>query len=113
MSRENEMNWTTEKPDFACVFVARQLGSGNYDYSLWQFSWELGEPPEDGATGDDGYTQYYYLAWTDNDGDEYDNIDECNFDEYLVLARLPDIDGHQPAQAKDQTDTPEVSKETE
>lgn len=78
----SELNWTTERPDFACVFVGREAD----EYSLWQLVWNQGEPPEDDL---DSETKYFYLAWTEIDGMEWDDIAECVFDEYLVLKRLP------------------------
>lgn len=83
--------WTKERPNFACVFVGRSLGSGRHDFSLWEFGWTLGDPPEDADLSEHPDTTYYYLAWTDTDGNEYDDIEECNFDEYLVLAQLPTL----------------------
>lgn len=78
---------TKVKPDYACVFV----GKHGDEFSLWQFAWNLGDPPED-ADDDNEYTMYFYLAWTDNDGNEYDDIAECEFDEYIVLQKLPTMD---------------------
>lgn len=77
--------WTQTKPDYACIFVTKH----NSEYNIWRFCWEIGEPPED-ATDDD--MVYWYLAWTNQDGDEWDDITECDFDEYLVLEILPTMD---------------------
>ena len=77
--------WTQQKPDYACIFVTKHSG----EYNIWRFCWEIGEPPED-ATDDD--TIYWYLAWTNQDGDEWDDIAECDFDEYLILEILPTMD---------------------
>ena len=33
-------------------------------------------------------TRFYYLSWQTEDGDEWDEISECDFDEYLVLEKL-------------------------
>lgn len=85
------LEFTKTKPDFACVFVSKRVCSGYNEYAVWQFSWELGEASED-VTDDDGETLYFYLAWLDQDGDEFDDIAECDFDEYLVLDRLPTMD---------------------
>lgn len=78
--------WSTAKPDYACVFVGRR---GN-EYSLWNFVWIAGEAPEDFK----GYAEtiHYYLGWTDTDGNEWDDYDECKFDGYLVIAKLPTMD---------------------
>lgn len=83
------LEFTKTKPDFACVFVSKRLCSGYNEYAVWQFAWELGEAPED-ASDDD--TLYFYLAWLDQDGDEWDDIAECDFDAYLVLDTLPTMD---------------------
>ena len=80
------MEWQKEKPDFACVFVTRYEG----EYNLWRFTWEKGDPPEKAT--DEEETVYWYLAWNTNDGDEWDDINECDFDEYLVLEKLPDME---------------------
>lgn len=76
------IKWQKERPEFACIFLAKHNG----EYSIWEFSWEIGEPPED-ANDDD--TIYWYLSWTDKDGDEWGDIAECIFDEYLILELLP------------------------
>jgi hypothetical protein len=81
------MEWQKEKPDYACVFLTRHNG----EYSLWQFVWEIGEPPENEPRTDEE-SKYYYLAWVTNDGDEWDDIADCNFDEYLVLGKLKTMD---------------------
>ncbi len=82
--------WTKDKPDYACVFVTRQKDKHNiYSYEVWEFRWEIGEPPEDAETE----TTYYYLAWTDENGEEWDDIKDCNFNEYLVLEILHDMNG--------------------
>lgn len=79
--------WTTTKPDYACVFV----GKTGENYSLWRFEWQPGEAPEN-TTEDDCDTGYYYLAWIDDDGDEYDDIDECHCEKYLVIDVLPTLE---------------------
>lgn len=79
------LSWQKEKPDYACVFLTRYNG----EYNIWKFVWELGEPPE---TAEDQESKYYYLAWTDKDGDEWDDIEECTFDEYLILEILPTME---------------------
>ncbi|MCK9209243.1 MAG: hypothetical protein M0P61_00265 [Ignavibacteriaceae bacterium] len=77
--------WQKEKPNYACVFLTRYNG----EYNLWKFVWEPGEPPE---TEHDEESRYYYLAWTDKDGDTWDDIEECTYDEYLVLEKLPTME---------------------
>lgn len=80
MKIENPI-WQIDKPDYACIFLTRQYGY----YNLWEFSWEI----SDNDTQEYGD---YYLDWTDIDGDEWDDISNCNFDEYLILELLPSID---------------------
>ena len=80
------MKWQKEKPDYACTFLTREGGH----YTIWHFAWEVGEPPEDVEYEE--YTKYYYLAWLDQDGCEWDDIADCNFDEYLVLQRLKTLE---------------------
>lgn len=72
-----ELKWTQTKPDFACVFVSRR----DDDYHVWQFEW---------LEGEDDF--YFYLGWITDDGEEYDDIADCEFDEYLVLKLLPTMD---------------------
>ncbi len=79
--------WTKDKPDYACVFVTRDNGN----YNLWRFEWEIAEPPEDATDREEA--TYYYLSWATEIGEEWDSIDNCNFDEYLVLEILPDMNG--------------------
>ena len=76
-----ELRWTTERPDFACVFASKRRD----EYQIWRFCWEMDE-----STTDDEYG--YYLAWTTNEGDEWDEIEDCDFDEYLVLEILPTME---------------------
>lgn len=90
-TEDSQLKWQKEKPDYACIFLTRDNGH----YNVWEFAWQHGAPrnPEDAQYGNiDGETRYYYLAWLDNDGDEWDAIEDCNFDEYLVLRKLPTMD---------------------
>lgn len=85
--------WVAERPDYACVFVGKRTFKGQPEYSLWEFVWHQGEgdfEAEDFRETED--TIHYYLAWTYTDGDEWDDIEECNFDEYLVIAKRPTMD---------------------
>jgi len=68
-----ELRWTTKRPDFACVFVTKK----HDEYLIWRFCWE-----KDESIMDDEYN--YYLAWTTNEGDEWDEIEDCDCEEYLV-----------------------------
>ena len=83
--------WQKEKPDYACVFLTRHKYKDKHEYDIWEFAWTQGEPPED-REGDEDETRYYYLAWTDKDGEECDNIKDCQFDEYLIIEILPTMD---------------------
>lgn len=82
--------WVAVKPDYACVFV----GKRGDDYSLWEFVWVQSEGSDFEAEDfqETENTIHYCLAWCDKDGDEYDDIEECNFDEYLVIAKRPTMD---------------------
>ena len=77
-----ELRWTPSRPEFACVFATKH----GTEYDLWQFYWR-----EDKSTAEIGACNYY-LAWADNNCDEWDEIEDCNFDEYLVLEILPTIE---------------------
>jgi len=85
--------WTKQKPDYACIFLTKNKKSATIladsEYNIWCFCWEIGEPPVD--VSDEGIT-YWYLAWTDQEGNEWDDIAECDFDEYLILELLPTMD---------------------
>lgn len=83
-SRSSVYKWSKEKPDYACIFLTKH----NSEYNLWRFCWQIGEPSEDTK----GEAPYWYLAWTDQDGNEWDDISECNFDEYLILEILPTME---------------------
>lgn len=82
----NVPQWTTKKPDFACIFVSKKQYVHNnkkeYDYRLWMFAWELAEQTDDNRLS-------LYLTWQEASGGEWDDIDECDFDEYLILELLP------------------------
>jgi hypothetical protein len=71
---EKILCWTKQKPDKPCVFLTRIWDKKleKYDYYVWRF-----EKAE--CNGE------WYLAWLTEDGEEWDDISECNFDEYLIL----------------------------
>lgn len=83
-----KLNWQKEKPDYACVFFTKHKYKEEFEYNIWRFMWEYTEPLED----DDSETRHYYLAWINNEGDEWDDIEECNYDEYLVIEILPTME---------------------
>ena len=83
--------WIKEKPPYACVFLTRHKYKERFEYDIWEFAWTQGEPPGD-REGDEDETRYYYLAWTDKDGEEWDDIKDCDFDEYLIIEILPTMD---------------------
>ena len=68
--------WIKEKPDFACIFVGKKNG----EYITNSFFWTVGEDKNGEAAA--------YLAWLDQFGSEWDDYDECDFDEYLILKIL-------------------------
>lgn len=74
------LRWTKNKPNYACVFLTRD----NNEYDLWQFIWINSDVKED--------VVHYYLGWTDKDGEEWGDYEECNFKEYLVIDLLPTME---------------------
>lgn len=84
MKRPVKLKFVKERPDFACVFVARR----GDDYYIFRFEWRPTDY-EDIYKKED--IASYYLAWLDNYGIEYDDITECDYDEYLVLEILPNV----------------------
>ena len=84
--------WVKDRPDYACVFVTRHRykTKGEYNYSIWRFEWQQGEPPNNLET--DENTAYYYLAWNDDDGLEWDDMSGCDYEEYLVLEKLKTLE---------------------
>ena len=89
------MEWTEQKPDFACIFLTRDKYQDKFEYSLWEFAWEHGEPTKaelKALKEGEEETRFYYLSWCDYNGEEQGDISECNFEEYLVLENLPTMD---------------------
>jgi hypothetical protein len=80
-NKMKHLYWQNEKPMYACVFITKFNG----EYNLWKFCWEPGEH-------DDEDSIPFYLAWTNIDGDTWDDIEECTFDEYLILEILPTME---------------------
>lgn len=70
--------WTKEKPKYACIFLTRIKYKKEFSYNIWTFEWVKNEFDDD-----------YYLGWIDQDGDEFDDYNECIADGYLVLELLP------------------------
>ena len=70
------MNWIKEKPDYPCVFMTRGKVKNHYCYSIWRI--EKLDGAEDNT---------YYLGWLTEDGDEWDDIADMNFDEYLIIEK--------------------------
>lgn len=66
-----ELKWQETKPSAPCVFVTKYSG----DYYIWRFV--------DISTSDGTY-----LGWCTETGAEWDDISDCNFDQYLVLEWL-------------------------
>ena len=71
--------WTKEKPKEPCVFMTKMWNKslGIFDYNIWRF-----EKIKD----DDGW----YLGWLTEDGDEWDDIERCNYDEYYIIEYFKD-----------------------
>ena len=70
------MNWQKEKPNKPCVFISRHKSKllNGYHYDVWRLM------ESDG-----------YLGWFTEDGDEYDDYSECNFDEYMIIEELQEV----------------------
>ena len=63
-----------KKPDYPCVFATRWLTqNGDYAYHIYKF-----EIIREG--------EYTYMGWLDEDGIEWDDYDDCEFEEYLILS---------------------------
>jgi hypothetical protein len=77
--------WQKEKPDYACAFLTRHKWKERFEYDIWMFEWQHGENNDDEKT-------LYYLAWLDKDGSEWDDIADCNYDEYLIIEILPTME---------------------
>ena len=67
-------NWQKGRPTKPCVFMTRvwDKGLGIYDYNIWRFE----------KVDCDGE---WYLGWLTEDGEEWDDINDCNFDEYCII----------------------------
>ena len=63
-----------EKPSKPCVFLTRAWNDRlqKYNYDIWRFEWVE-------------FDDKRYLAWLTEDGEEWDDIKECNFDEYFII----------------------------
>lgn len=66
--------WTKEKPKEPCVFITRTWNADFkiFDYDIWRFKKIKCDSGE-------------CLAWLTEDGDEWDNIDNCSFDNYCII----------------------------
>ena len=87
-TNETVKEWTTQKPDFACVFLTRNKSQKRWEYDIYRFEWCQCDPPID--EGEE--TSYYYLAWLDKDGEEIDDIAECACKEFFIIETLPTMD---------------------
>lgn len=71
-----KLKWTTEKPNKPCIFVTKTKDVFRpYEYKVWSL---------EQVTTLDGE----YLAWFDDDGEEYDDFSSYDFDEYLIIEFL-------------------------
>ena len=67
-------DWQKERPTKPCVVMTRVWNKrlGIYDYNIWRFE----KVDCDGG---------WYLGWLTEDGEEWDDIKDCNFDEYCII----------------------------
>ena len=67
-------DWQKERPTKPCVVMTRVWNKrlGIYDYNIWRFE----KIDCDGG---------WYLGWLTEDGEEWDDIKDCNFDEYCII----------------------------
>lgn len=67
-------DWRKERPTKPCVFMTRVWNKnlGIYDYNIWRFE----KIDCDGG---------WYLGWLTEGGEEWDDINGCNFDEYCII----------------------------
>jgi len=73
------MEWTTNKPDFPCVFLCRSHSQNEWWYSLYLIK-------EEKCIDEDNV---YYLAWCDYEsGEELDDLEELSAEEYLIIELL-------------------------
>ncbi len=72
------MKWIKEKPNYPCVFMTRVYNQGLkiFDYNIWRIEKVWGIKDNE-----------YYLGWLTEDGDEWDDIADMNFDEYFIIER--------------------------
>ena len=91
LKREILKEWTTQKPDFACVFLTRHKYLDQWEYEIYRFEWCKCDPPIDPLIEGEE-TRYYYLAWLDKDGEESDDIAECACKEFFIIETLPTMD---------------------
>ena len=70
----SRLDWQKERPNEPCVFITRVWNDKfrMYDYDIYRFE------KIDNGDGE-------YLAWLTEGGIEYDDINTCNFDEYLII----------------------------
>lgn len=68
-----KLKWTTEKPNKPCIFVTKTKDVFRpYEYKVWSLV-------RIKNLGDE------YLAWLDDDGEEYDDFSLYDFGEYLII----------------------------
>lgn len=70
----SRLDWQKERPKEPCVFMTRVLNKSLriYDYNIWRLEKVNGDDKE-------------YLGWLTEDGEEFGDINDCNFDEYLII----------------------------
>lgn len=67
-------DWQKERPNKPCVVMTRVWNKNLeiYDYNIWRFE----KIDCDGG---------WYLGWLTEDGEEWDDINDCHFDEYCII----------------------------
>ena len=68
------MKWQKKKPDYPCVFMTRTKIKDKFEYSIWRIE----KIDSDNS---------YYLGWLTEDGDEWDDLADMNFDEYFIIEK--------------------------
>ena len=70
------MKWQKKKPRTPCVFMTRTKYKDRFEYNIWRIE-------EIDGIGGNGY----YLGWLDEEGNEWDDLADMNFDEYFIIEK--------------------------
>ena len=70
----SRLDWQKERPNEPCVFMTRVWDEKLkiYNYTIWRLEKVNGDGKQ-------------YLGWLTEDGEEFGDINDCNFDEYLII----------------------------